>query len=133
MTDKKFVHHNLEESPIPLIIAFKCAFEGIKHAITTQRNFKIHIFVALLALILCCVFKLNAIEFAIVLICIFIVFAFELFNTAIESVIDLVSPEWNQLAKHAKDCAAGAVLLVSCMSGIVAILIFVPKVFDLWI
>ena len=133
MSDKKLVHHSLEESPIPLMKAFKCAFDGVKHAVLTQRNFKIHIIVALLALIMSAAFKLATTEFAIVVICIFLVFAFELVNTAIESIVDLVSPDWNLLAKHAKDCAAGAVLLVSFMSVIVALVIFLPKVIVLWI
>ena len=133
MSDKKLVHHSLEESPIPLLKAFKCAFNGVKHAVFTQRNFKIHIIVALLALIMSIAFKLELTEFAIVVICIFLVFAFELVNTAIESIVDLVSPDWNLLAKHAKDCAAGAVLLVSFMSVIVALVIFLPKVIVLWI
>ena len=133
MSDKKLVHHSLEESPIPLLKAFKCAFNGVKHAVLTQRNFKIHIIVALLALIMSAAFKLATTEFAIVVICIFLVFAFELVNTAIESIVDLVSPDWNLLAKHAKDCAAGAVLLVSFMSVIVALVIFLPKVIVLWI
>ena len=128
MSDKKLVHHSLEESPIPLFKAFKCAFNGVKHAVFTQRNFKIHIVVALLAIIMSFVFKLETAEFAFVVICIFLVFAFELINTAIESIVDLASPEWSLLAKHAKDCAAGAVLLVSVMSVIVAGLIFFPKI-----
>ena len=50
--NKKFVHHTLEESPISLIKAFSCAFAGVKHAVLTQRNFKIHLTVALVAIIL---------------------------------------------------------------------------------
>lgn len=126
--DKKFVHHTLEESPISLIKAFSCALSGVKHAVITQRNFKIHLSVALLAVALSFLLKVNLAEMAIIAVCIFSVFAFELINTAIESIVDLVSPEWSLLAKHAKDCAAGAVLLVSVMSVIVAGLIFFPKI-----
>lgn len=130
--DEKFVHHTLEESPIPLSKAFGCAFRGIKHAVVTQRNFKIHLVVAMLAIVMSFVFKLTMTEFATVVICIFSVFAFELINTSIESIVDLVSPDWSELAKYAKDCAAGAVLLASVMSVIVALLIFVPKIIALW-
>ena len=132
MADKKFVHHSLEESPIPLFKAFKCAFAGVKHAIVTQRNFKIHLLVALIAMVLSFAFSINTIEFAVVILCIFLVFTAELLNTAIESIVDLVSPEWNELAKHAKDCAAGAVLIVSIMSVIIALIIFLPKALTLW-
>ena len=48
-------------------------------------------------------------------------------NTAIESVVDLVSPEYHILAKRAKDCAAGAVYLVAIASAAVGIIIFVPR------
>ncbi len=130
--NKKFVHHTLEESPISLLKAFKCAFDGVRHAVTTQRNFKIHLSVAFIAILLSFIFKLNLTEVAIVVVCIFSVFALELINTAIESIVDLVSPEWNELAKHAKDCAAGAVLIVSIMSVIIAFIIFLPKVIILW-
>ena len=129
MTKENLVHHSLEESPIPLFKAFKCAYDGVVHAITTQRNFKIHLIAALFAIAIAIYFQVSPIEFAIVILCIFSVFACELINTAVESVIDLVSPEWNELAKHAKDCAAGAVLLVSIMSVIIAAFIFIPRMF----
>ena len=130
--DKKFVHHTLEESPIPLTRAFGCALSGVVHAVKTQRNFKIHMSVAIVAIILSIALKLDAQESASIVICIFSVFAFELINTSIESVVDLVSPDWSELAKYAKDCAAGAVLLASVMSVIVAALIFIPKILTLW-
>ena len=129
----KFVHHTLEEDPIPASKAFVFAMSGIAHAIKTQRNFKIHIAVGILAIALSFILKISLVEAALVAICIFAVFAFELINTSIESVVDLVSPEWSKLAKHAKDCAAGAVLLVAIMSVFVAAFIFVPKILNLWI
>ena len=126
--NKKFVHHTLEESPISLIKAFSCAFAGVKHAVLTQRNFKIHLTVAFMAIIMSFLLQLNLVEWAIITVCIFSVFAFECINTAIESIVDMVSPEWSELAKYAKDCAAGAVLLVSIMSAVVALFLFLPKI-----
>ena len=130
--NKKLVHHSLQDSPIPLYRAFQCAFEGVIHAIKTQRNFLIHLTCAIVALIISYMLKLSHTEIAIIVICIFVVFSFELVNTAIESIVDLVSPEWEQLAKHAKDCAAGSVLLVSIMSIVVALHIFIPAILKLF-
>lgn len=59
--------------------------------------------------------------------CIALVMALELVNTAIESVVDLVSPEWNLLAKRAKDCAAGAVYLAAFASIVVAAIVYLPR------
>ena len=72
--------------------------------------------------------KIDFVSFLIIVICTFIVLALELVNTSIESIVDLVSPEWSLLAKHAKDCAAGAVLLVSIMSVVAGLLIYIPAI-----
>ena len=53
----------------------------------------------------------------------------ELFNTALETVVNLVSPEKNELARKAKDISAGAVLIVAIFSAIIGLIIFLPKVF----
>ena len=67
---------------------------------------------------------------AIIAVCIGVVLAGECINTAIESVVDLVSPEFHELAKHAKDCAAGAVLVESIAALFVAAFIFLPPIID---
>ena len=59
--------------------------------------------------------------------CIALVMALEIVNTAIESIVDLASPEWHILAKRAKDCAAGAVYLAAFASVVVAAIVFVPR------
>lgn len=130
--DDNFVHHSLKESPIPFPKACSFACQGIAHGIITQRNFKIHIPIAVLAVLFGVLLKLDVASLSIIVICAFIVLALELVNTAIESIVDLVSPEWSLLAKHAKDCAAGAVLLVSIMSVIVGLLIYIPAIVHLF-
>lgn len=125
---EKFVHHSHEEKPIKLGDAFSYAFEGVQYAFKTQRNLKIHTVFAILAIAIALILDLPVAELAIIVICIFVVIALELVNTAIESVVDLVSPEWSELAKRAKDCAAGAVLLVSIMSLIVGCYIYISAI-----
>ena len=69
-------------------------------------------------------FKLSDMEWVIILLCMALVIGLELINSAIESLVDLISPERNPLAGKAKDIAAGAVLFVSIISLVVGILIF---------
>ena len=112
----------------PFVHSFKCAFAGIGHAFAEGRNFKVQFAVGLLAVVLGIVFSISPLEWALIVVCIGAVLGGECVNTAIEAVVDLVSPGYNELAKHAKDCAAGAVLVSSMASVVVAACIFLPKV-----
>jgi diacylglycerol kinase (ATP) len=90
-----------------------CAIEGILWAVKTQRHMKIHMIAALALLVLGLVLRVSALEFIfLTLAAIFVLFA-ELFNTAIEVVVDMVSPDYHPLARTIKDVAAGAVLMAS--------------------
>lgn len=106
--------------------AFSCAICGIAHAFKTQRNMKIHLIVALLALVFGIVLRIEAWGWVAIALAIALVFAFECMNTALEAVVDLVSPEYSELAKHAKDCAAGAVLVCAFGAVAVAAIVYVP-------
>ncbi len=68
-----------------------------------------------------------------IVICIVLVLAAECLNTAVESVVDLVSPDYAELAKHAKDCAAGAVLVCALGAVAVAAAVFVPRLAALFV
>ncbi len=126
-----FVKHAGDGQEFPLHQSFTCARCGLKYAFLSQRNYKIHAVVALLAIILGFVLQISAVEWCAIVICIFAVFALETMNTAIESVVDLVSSEWNELAKHAKDCSAAAVYITAIGSVVIAIVIFLPKILTL--
>ena len=92
--------------------SFKYAWAGLFYAFQTQRNFRIHTFIGTLAIGLSIFLKLQPIETVVILLTIGLVLAMELLNTAIESVVDLtVKQHYHELAKIAKDCAAGAVLV----------------------
>ena len=111
--------------------SFKCAFAGIVHAIVEGRNIKVQLCIGALAIVLGFAFRIDLMQWAVIFVCIGVVLGGECVNTAMEAVVDLVSPEYHELAKIAKDCAAGAVLVASIASVFVAAFIFLPKIFAL--
>lgn len=113
-----------------LLISFKYAWSGISYNFQTQRNFRIHVFIGILAIGLSIFLKLKLVEIAVISITIGLVLAMELLNTAIESVVDLtVKQSYHELAKIAKDCAAGAVLVSALVAVLVAGALLLPPLF----
>lgn len=115
-----------------LINSFKYAGEGIVSSFKTERNMKIHIFIMLAVILAGILLELSVIEWIICVLLFAIVICAELFNTAIETIVDMVSPEKNEKAKLAKDVSAGAVLVVAIGAAMVGLVIFVPKVVELF-
>jgi diacylglycerol kinase len=113
------------------IAGFGFAFSGLWHAIRTQINMKVHITIAIIAIVLGIVLHISAIEFALIFVAIAGVLIAEMFNTVIELCIDLASPSYHPLAKTAKDVAAGAVLLSAIMAIIIALFVFGPHLWAL--
>ena len=111
----------------PLYKSFGYAFQGIFTCIRNERNMKIHCTVAVLVVIAGVILGLSMTEWCICLGLFGMVMSLELVNTAVESVVDLVTQERKPLAKIAKDTAAGAVLIAAIMAAIVGLIIFVPK------
>ena len=110
-----------------LSTSFRYAWAGIVYAFRTQRNFRIHLAIGLVALSLGIVLRIQAIEAAVVAVTISAVLVMELMNTALESVVDLtVGQTYHELAKIAKDCAAGAVLISAIAALLVAAFIYLP-------
>lgn len=108
--------------------SFHYAWNGIIIA-GQQQNMRVHLVSTILVIIAGFWTKLSITEWLIITLVIALVLGTELVNTAIESVVDLVSPEYHPLAKQAKDVAAGAVLVFAMASVIIGILIFFPKWF----
>ncbi|MDO4850278.1 MAG: diacylglycerol kinase family protein [Actinomycetota bacterium] len=104
---------------------FGYALSGILAAARSERNFRIEFVLAIIALVLCAVLRVMLWGWVCVLILIGLVLFAELFNTAIEAVVDLASPEYHELAKRAKDIAAGAVLSLSIISVIAGLAIYI--------
>lgn len=99
--------------PSGFIGSLNCAIEGILWAAKTQRHMLFHLVSAILVLVCALFFRLSLNEFALLTLAVTLVLFAELVNTAIEVVVDLVSPDYHPLAQRAKDVAAGAVLLAS--------------------
>jgi diacylglycerol kinase len=112
------------------IIGLTHALRGIRCAVIKERNLKIHIITGVFVVIAALSFSTSTVEKIILVLTIAIVIFAELFNTAIESVVDLICIENNDKAKLAKDVAAGAVLITVIMSVIVGVMIFLPKIID---
>ena len=115
-----------------LINSFKYAIEGFISSFKTERNMKIHVLAMIIVIALGIFFKLNAIEWCFIAIAIATVISGELFNTAIETVVDMISPEKNPKAKLVKDIAAAAVLALAIGAAVVGMIIFIPKLMLIW-
>lgn len=105
---------------------FRYACEGLRYATSTQPNFRIHLAAAVGVVLLGLWMELPLVSWAILSLTIGGVLVTEVLNTAIEAVVDLVSPDDHILAKHAKDLAAAAVLLAAITSVIVGFIVLGP-------
>ena len=112
-----------------LLKSFKYAFSGISYVLKTSRNFKIQLIFAVTSLMIGFLLQITQINYVILIATIMSVLILEILNTSIESIVDLVvKKEFSSLAKISKDTSAGAVLLASINSVIIAVYIFVPKI-----
>ncbi|MGL5082915.1 MAG: diacylglycerol kinase family protein [Microcoleaceae cyanobacterium] len=132
--------HNLPRSPLAfydrshswkvannLLTSFRYAGEGVGYAFKTQRNFRVHTVIGIVAISLSVFLQLSSIKIAVIGLTIGAVMAMELLNTAIEAIVDLsVGQAYHDLAKIAKDCAAGAVLIFALTAVLVAVVLILP-------
>ena len=112
-----------------LINSFRYAIEGFISSFKTERNMKIHILAMIVVVLLGLYFKLNLVEWCFITIVISLVIGAELFNTAIETIVDMVSPEKNPKAKLAKDISAAAVLALTIGAVVIGTIIFISKIY----
>ena len=126
-SNKKIIRNLAWQVAPNLFLSFKYAWAGVRYAFVTQRNFRIHTFIGIVAVSLGLLLEIKAIELAVIVMTCAIVMVLELINTAIESVVDLtVKQTYHELAKIAKDCAAGAVLISAIAAVVVAACILLP-------
>lgn len=111
-----------------VIDSFNNAVHGVFYAIKSERNMKIHITAAVCILILSLFYDLTRVEFVIVCINVALVLICELFNTAIEVLVDLVTEKYHPKAKVSKDVAAGAVFISALASLVTGYFIFYERV-----
>ncbi len=112
--------------------AFRNAGRGLAEAVRTERNVRIDAAAAALVVVLGFAFRIDAPSWLAIIICIGMMFALETVNTAIEAVVDLASPGYHELARKAKDCAAGAALAGAFASVAVGLVVFVPRILALF-
>jgi len=104
----------------------------VRHRLSCQRNLRIHGTIAAAVIIAGIGLRISRTEWALVVTLMALVIGLELLNTAIEALVDLTSPEAHPLAKVAKDTAAGAILIVSAGSAAAGLIIFLPRLLQLF-
>ena len=110
-----------------LFYSIKMAVKGLWLCICYEKNMRIHLVFATVALILGCILMLLAIEWCIILFCIGMVLCMELMNTSIEYLANLYNLTYDLRIKHIKDISAAAVLCASVISFVIGCIIFLPK------
>lgn len=115
---------------VTLLASFGYALRGIWLVARAERNFQIHVVAVPFVVITAYWVQCTTSEWAILCLAMGLVLVAEALNTAIELVVDLVSPEFNTLAGHAKDVAAGGVLLAAITAVVVALWILGPPLYQ---
>ena len=114
-------------------LSFKYAFQGIKYAYLNEQNILVMSFLGIVAIILGIVLRVSNIELIIILLLDGIILGLELINTSIEAVVDLHDGDnKSKYGKIAKDCASGGLLVLSIFALIIGILIFIPRIINLF-
>ena len=106
----------------------KHAIDGVDYTVSHERNFKIELFFAVMVCVASIFFHVSVVEWVVLLLTIAIVLCLEILNTAIERCVDLVTKDYEELAKISKDASAGAVFVMSIFSVCIGVCIFLPKI-----
>ncbi|GHA64773.1 diacylglycerol kinase family protein [Pontibacter akesuensis] len=106
--------------------SFRFALKGLGAAVRSEPHMRLHILSAVAVVVAGVAFEVNRVEWCLLVGSIGLVFTAEVFNTAIETLTNLVSPEFNPLAGKAKDLAAGAVLAAAIMAAVIGTIVFLP-------
>jgi len=114
------------------IRSFKYAINGIKILFREEPNARIHLFVTVCVLVAGVAFRISRSEWIAVILCIGFVISAESINSAIENIADFVSPGKHDIIKKVKDLAAGAVLVGAVASAVVGVIVFLPKIIEIF-
>lgn len=112
--------------------SFKYAFNGIFYCMRTQHNFWIHLLATIIVILLGFLFDISRAEWLLLIFSIGLVLCLEIINTAIEYLVDIISPQHQKAAGLAKDLAAGAVLIGAITAILIGLIIFSPKFLNLF-
>ncbi len=108
--------------------SFRYAFRGVAVILKSEHNARIHALATLMVTVAGCYAGLSRFEWCWIVAAIFAVWTAEAFNTAIESLTDLISPEFHPLAERTKDIASAAVLFTAMGAAIIGLMIFLPHI-----
>ena len=112
--------------------SFKYAFSGLKLLLKIEHNSRIHLFVTICVVIAGFIFGISLVEWALIVFAIGLVFSMEIINSSIEKLADFVSPDKHETIKIVKDMAAAAVLVSAIAAAIIGLIIFIPKILELF-
>lgn len=113
--------------------SIKNSINGYKYAYINEQSLTIHAILTILVLFSGFYFQISKMQWAILVVVMAMVIIAELLNTAIEATVDLVTREYNELAKVAKDCASAAVFTASILAAGLYLYVFVPQIIKLFI
>ncbi len=111
-----------------IIRSFSYAISGFAFAFRNHFNLRIHVLIMTVVIFTSFVLGLSPMEWCIILLCIGSVIGAELVNTSLEVTVDISSPQFNEKAGQAKDIAAASVVMVALVSGIIGMIVFLPKI-----
>ena len=104
--------------------SFRNAFRGLRTVLRTEKNFRIHLIIAILVIILAWYRDISQTLWVMLLLVIALIMALEIFNSAIERLVDMLAPKTHNFAKEVKDLLAAMVLLVSFFAVAIGVIIF---------
>lgn len=113
------------------INSIRYSLQGLKHAYLTEQSLMLHAILTSLVLISAIIFNASKVQWVVILLVFTLIMITELLNTAIEAVVDLVTDEYNELAKIAKDCASAAAFVASLLAIGLYIYVFLPQIIRL--
>ncbi|MEO6729629.1 MAG: diacylglycerol kinase family protein [Ferruginibacter sp.] len=115
-----------------LIKSFVFAWQGLQFSFRTQLNFRIHLLTLLVTIFAGFIFRISSTEWLFIIVCAMLVLVLELINTCIELLCDIITKDIHPVIKIIKDVSAAAVLVAASGSVITGIIIFLPKIFNLF-
>lgn len=110
-------------------ISFKNAYNGLVWSLRTQPNYRIHLFLSLISIIFGFFLKISYFEFLMIIFLITVGLVIETINTAIEEATDAIDTKIREDIRIAKDVSAGAMLIYAIGATVIAMIIFIPKIF----
>ncbi|ASK63158.1 diacylglycerol kinase [Virgibacillus phasianinus] len=124
---------NLKDKNRKKSVGFSYAWNGIVEMCKSERNFRLHLLATFLVVIAGILLCLSKIEWMILIVVIGMVLVAETTNTAVEKLIDFLRPDIHPMAKIIKDIAAGSVLIAAIMAFIIGCILFIPKLYHIFI